>query len=119
MNGNTKFCVSNTSLLPLLTMASFLLISPFAMSREPWGVPFQQTEADIIEEHYQNCKKNNPSLTREAAKQLDQTCSEFTPRPAKSPEELKATEDNLRELIESRMPVIDNTDMPKQLPPRH
>jgi hypothetical protein len=85
------------------------------MSREPWGVPFQQTEKDIFEEYYQTCKKKIPSLTREAMKKLDQTCSEFTPLPALSAEELKASQDELRRLHESMMPIIIDPNMLIQL----
>ncbi|MGY4817608.1 hypothetical protein ACVNP3_16875 [Pseudomonas chlororaphis subsp. piscium] len=89
MNGSTKLYVSSMALLPLLAIALFLLIANFAMPRVAYGagwlngVPFQQTEAEIIEEHYQECKKNNPKLTRAEAAKLDQQCNPLTPRNIK------------------------------------
>lgn len=97
MNGNTTFCARSIALLPLFAIA----IADFAMPREAYGegwlngVPFQQTDSEIIEEHYQGCLEKNPKLTRAEAAKLDQQCNPLTPRPAMSPEELKALEDSL------------------------
>lgn len=104
MNGNTKLCASSMALLPLFAIA----IADFAMPREAYGegwlngVPFQQTDSEIIEEHYQGCKKNNPNLTRAEAAKLDQQCNPLTPRPAMSAEDLKDMEDNFNAMRRSK-----------------
>ncbi|CAI8794808.1 hypothetical protein [Pseudomonas chlororaphis] len=89
MNGNTKIYVSSMALPPLLAIALFLLIADFAIPRVAYGggwlngPAFQQTDADIIEEHYKECSKKIPNLTREGAKNLDQQCNPFTRRNVK------------------------------------
>lgn len=88
-NINTTSSFSTSARRALFTLAIFLLILSSGSYRQAHAVPFQETDEDIQNRHYNMCKnKLGPQLTKDQADKLDANCQEIVKKPL-SPKEIE------------------------------
>ncbi|RIJ08189.1 hypothetical protein DXT77_21915 [Pseudomonas sp. 91RF] len=116
MDKNTICGVSVAALLIPFSTLLYLSTADIALSADAYnpnsgwlnGVPFQQTQAEIIENHYNECKNRyGPQLTREEAAQLDGACNPIVYSPeAIKKAQIKQLQDHIAALYEDNQKYI-------------